>query len=148
MPSLNNRPNGITRHPLKGSRGNYLVKGNSSLYEDYLALRSDDKAIMDTLLSVATTDTNHFIAANDTLRVIAELSGYAPSTIMSSIKRLKALHLINSLQLPYEYVINPLFAIKGSECEIWKFIQTAEYYSDIPKSVHITCDGITLTANY
>jgi len=148
MPSLTNRPNGIPAHPLKGAGGNILLKTSSLAYKHYISLRSDDRAVLDTLLYVATTNTNHFIAAGAVLDIITEQSGYVTSSVMSSIKRLKNLELINALDLDYEYIVNPLLAIKGSECEVWKFIQTIQHKGTVPKDVQLTCGTLTLTSNY
>ena len=148
MPKLTNRKNGIKTHPLKGCKGNIILKTSSSYYDTYLDLRSDDKAIFDTLLYVANTNTNQFIANGDTLNQIVLKSGYAESTIRNALVRLSKIHLINPLTLPHEYMINPLLAIKGSECEVWKFIQTIEYNGNVPAEIATTCKEINLTSNY
>ncbi len=148
MPSLIHRPNGLTTHPLKGARGNILLKTTSNEYNTYLALRSDDKAILDTLLYVSSTNTNHFIVANHTLDVIVEKSGYAKKTVLNALTRLETYSLIAKLDLAYEYIVNPLFAIKGSECDVWKFIQTIQYKGNIPKDVTLTCETINLSTNH
>lgn len=148
MPTLTNRKNGLPVHPLKGCKGNIILKTSSSYYGIYLDLRSDDKAILDTLLYVAGTNTNQFIANGDTLTQIVTKSGYAESTIRNALVRLSKEHLINPLTLPHEYMINPLLAIKGTECEVWKFIQTVEFNGEVPKEIATTCADINLTANY
>lgn len=148
MPSLIGRKNGFKVNPLRGSKGNIVLKTNSLYYENYIDLRSDDKAIMDTLLYVTSTNTNHFVVANDTIDLIVRRSGYAESTIMNALTRLHSKDLIHTITLPYEYIVNPLFAIKGSECEVWQFIQLIQYKGDIPRDVILDCSTIRLNSNY
>jgi len=103
---------------------------------------------LDTLLYVAGTNTNQFIAQGATLEQIVIKSGYAASTISNALVRLNRLHLINQLTLPYEYMINPLLAIKGAECEVWEFTQTVEYKGVVPRDLLTTCNELPLSSNY
>ena len=148
MPSVKDRPNGLKQKVYKNTKGNILLKVNSTAYQSYINLRSDDKSIMDSLLYLMGNNTNHLILLGDTLEALVEQCGYSKGTIRATIPRLTRLHLISKGTLPGEYIINPLFAIKGNECEIWKFLQTIEYKGEIPSEVAINCSDITLNFSH
>ena len=148
MPSLSNRPNGLKRDVRTNTRGNVLIKINNSIYDEYKDLRSDSKAIMDSILYLMSTDSNHLIIEGDTLEALSQHCGYTVSTIRRLVQDLTRVELLMKLSLPYEYIVNPLFAIKGRECDIWQFIQQVEYSGDVPLNVKLTCETINLTTTF
>ena len=101
-----------------------------------MRLRTDDKTILDSILSLMGTNTNQIVVLGDTLEAISELSGYSTSTIKSSVSRLSKDKLIlPTYQLTAEYIINPSFAYKGNEDAIWEFIQAVHYKGNTPREV-------------
>jgi len=148
MPALTNRPNGVKQQPHTGAKGNILIKTNGDLYEVYITLRTDDKAVMDSLLYVMRTNSNHFTISGDTIDLVATHSGYNKRSILNSVSRLAPYGLLMPTGVDYEYIVNPTFAIKGKECEIWKFIQSVEYCNNIPSDVRLDCSESTLNTLY
>ena len=149
MPTLTDRENGVTVSVLKGTHGNIILKTSSSYYRAYSNLRADDTKIMDAILQIATTNTNHFVASGQTLQALVDISKYSQGAVQNALVRLNELHLISRTnKISGEYIVNPLFAIKGSECAVWQFIQAVECGNGRDSAYRITCEDLVLTANY
>ena len=150
MPSLTDRPNGIPSHVEAGTKGNILLKRNSNAYADYLQLRSDDKAVLDSILALMQTNSNHIILAGDTLLAVSEVSGYTVSSLRNPVARLAEMNFLQPVAqgVPAEYIVNPLFAIKGTESSIWSFIQAIQYKNDTPREVLIVDYETSLSTNF
>ena len=106
-----------------------VLKRKGNLYKKVLPkLRTDDKKILFSLLTFMTDNTNHIIVAGDTMQAVIKDTGFAEQTIKDSLSRLNKKGLIQGSKklLPFEYIINPLFAIKGNERDIWEFQHNIE----------------------
>ena len=137
MPSLTNRPNGIPVNVYKGTRGRIVIQPDKQLYRVYRDLRADDKVVMDALLELMQSDCNHLIVAGHTAKALEVSTGFTIATIRNSIVRLAATNLVCRTAETNELLISPVFAFKGNETEVWKFMQSIEYKGNIPKEVAI-----------
>ena len=135
MASLTNRPSGVKVHTTTGTRGNVTLLTNSSYFNVYRDLRSTDKKVLDVIMQLVSADTNHIIVAGDTASEIRSRTKYSASTVRHSVSRLKQSNLLNKLQLPSEFILNPMFAYKGSKAKVWKFLLSVEYKGNVPREV-------------
>ena len=123
-------------------RGEVTIKLDGKMYEEYNGLRGDDRVILDALIFVMEKDTNRFVLDDKTLEVLKAQTGYVVGSIKNAMVRLVKTHIVDRLPDNGGYYINPTFAIKGSECKIWKFIQSIQYKGNVPREVTINCHEI------
>jgi len=133
MASLTNRPSGVKVQAVKGTRGRITLQTNNKAFKVFKDLRSDDRRVLDSIMTYISTNTNHIIVDGDTLKLLKRDTGYTVATIRNSISRLKQSNLINKLQLDHEFIVNPLLAVKGDEQKVWEFIQMIHHKGNIPR---------------
>jgi len=137
MPSLTTRPNGVPVRPTVGTGHNITIKRTSKYFHGLQELRSDDNKVLNGVLTLIVTDTNQMMLGGDSLAELIRITGLSESTVRNSIVRLVESSYLLTTSLPTELIVNPAFASKGSEVSIWKFIQSIEYFGDVPREVTI-----------
>ena len=80
-----------------------------------------EKKVMMGILKYMEPDMNHVIINGETLVNIMNTTGLCKQQIRNCVTNLKKLHIIEPLRLRAEYIVNPLFAVKGNYDEVWKF---------------------------
>ena len=135
MPSLKDRPQGIPVNVGKGTGKDIILKRTNQLFYTYQKLRSDDRAVLDSLLQYANNDTNQLMLGGATLDAVIGTTGYTEATIRNCIVSLVKQTFIMKTPIQTELLINPTFAIKGNELAVWKFIQSVEYCGNVPREV-------------
>ena len=131
---------GTTIDVQKGTYGRLTINRDNKLYYVYKALRSDEKTIMDSILTYMDSASNIITVNGATLDAIVDDSGYSPKTVRNVLSLLCKTNLLEStLQLDREYIINPIFAIKGgNDISVWQAYQSLHYNNNTPKDVRVT----------
>jgi len=126
MSYLNNKPNGVKSKD-QDSNGKVELKTAGSLYKnEYVLLGHTAKQILAAILKYMEADLNTIHIGGETLKNIMEYTGYNEQVIRNHLRELYPL-IEKTRQIRGEYIINPTFAVKGSEQAVWDFYRTLEY---------------------
>ena len=105
---------------------NVEIKTKGKLYNNYfIGLNKTQKNIMTIVLQLMEKDLNTITFLGDTLKEIMDKTGYTENTIRKNLSLLYPL-IEPTKQSTREYIVNPMFAIRGDEAKIWKMYGSIE----------------------
>lgn len=112
------RENGIKKGVYSNSTKDVLVKVQGSLYHKFFVpMGKTEKNVLLSMLTLIDDDLNTIQVGGDTLTELVNLTGYNEQSIRNKLRNLHP--LIEKTSLRGEYIVNPLFAVKGSETQVW-----------------------------
>jgi len=98
---------------------------HSKLYKDVFSnLGNTSKRVMLVILSYMENDLNTIQVGGEVLDAMSKHTGYGAQTIRNQLAKLYP--LLEKTNLRGEYIVNPLFAVKGNEESVWKFYRGLE----------------------
>jgi len=104
-----------------------MLKVNGTIYmSEYVKLGQTAKTVISGLLKHMNNDTNLFYVGGDTLKKLVAHTGYSDATIRNQVSKIVKTNLIEHTSLRGEYIVNPLFAVKGDEKLVWKSYERIE----------------------
>mgnify|MGYP006883062210 CR=1 FL=1 len=113
------RINGNKKNADSGTDKFVVLNTKSSVYNKYYTSLSDsDKKILMALMDYCDNDMNTIQVSGNVGEAIESKYNIKVKTVQNAFKRLYP--LIEKTSLRGEYVINPLFAIKGNEDSVWR----------------------------
>ena len=122
------------------SRRLYTINPESPLNQLYRKLTAGEKAVLQSLLKFCSDHVNLIHIGGETLEALCLDTGYTSTSIRNAVTKIKRAHLIEPTGLKGEYIINPLYAIKGNYSSVWRTYQVIESQlrqSKGNKGVHI-----------
>ena len=118
---------GIRNKPSRFTDKSVELKVNGSLYVDcYMNLDGTAKHVINAILKYMDNDTNLIQIGGDTLQAIIDLTEYNEGTIRKAMVRLNKFSIAEKTNLRGEYIVNPLFAIKGNDISVWNTYRSLE----------------------
>ena len=117
-----------TKKSVKGANKSLMrLNQDSSLYNNvFTSLTSGVKVVMLAIGHYATDNKNLIHLGGDTIKAVAEETGFTVPSVRNAITALNKCGIIEPTGLKGEYIINPLFALKGNFYAVWKFYQAIE----------------------
>lgn len=113
------RENGNKVNVYANSNKDVMIKTTSLLYQDkFVGLGKTEKNVLFGMIRLMEDDMNTIQVGGDTLEQLCVDTGYSKQVIRNKLGSLYP--LIEKTSLRGEYVINPLFAIKGNPDKVWK----------------------------
>ena len=110
---------------LHGTLKDIVVKASGSLYQDkFVGLGKTEKNILLSLIRLMDDDMNTVQVGGDTLEEVCRETGYGKQVVRNKLGSLYP--LLEKTGLRGEYIVNPLFAIKGNETSVWKVYHKIE----------------------
>ena len=126
MSYLEDKPNGV-KSKQRESKGRVILKTDGSLYQkEFVRVGQTSKNIMLAILKYMEEDLNTIIISGETLKFIMQHTGYTEQVIRNHLRELYPL-IEKTRQIRGEYIVNPLFAIKGSEHAVWEFYSSLQH---------------------
>lgn len=114
------RESGIKRDVKCGTNKRVELKVKNDIYcNEYIGLGKTDKCVIAAVLMLIENDMNTIFIGGDTLDELSSITGYNAQTIRDSVVRLSRLFLLERTSVRGEYIVNPLFAVKGNEKSVW-----------------------------
>ena len=115
------RENGAKKKVDVNTKLDVVLKVNGKMYNEvYVNLRHTDKNVLSAMLKYMDNDLNTIQVSGDTLVALMGYTGYQMQTTRDSVVRLQKCKLVEGTGLRGEYIVNPLFAVKGNEDKIWE----------------------------
>lgn len=113
---------------VKGSNKSlFRILQESTIYNnEFTSLTSGVKVVMLAIGHYATDNRNLIHLGGDTIKAVAEETGYTVPSVRNAITALNKCGIIEPTGLKGEYIINPMFALKGDYRAVWKFYQAIE----------------------
>jgi len=109
------------------NRSRIHIDPTTILYKTvYSPLTAGVKVVLQAILSYTDSGTNLISIGGDTLEAIAEQTRFTKEGVRNAVAILKKANLIESTGLRGEYIVNPMFAIRGDYLEAWGSYQKIE----------------------
>ena len=117
---LENKPNGVKVKAITNTTKEVVLKIDSSLYiKNFIEVGQTGKNVMLAILKYMDNDTNLIQIGGDTLKLLVGHTGYSSQVIRNHLRCLYPM-LERTVSIRGEYIVNPIFAYKGYECEVWE----------------------------
>ena len=118
---------GIKSEVTKNTCKEVVLKVDGSLYREYfMSVGQTSKNVMLAILKYMDDDMNTIQVNGDTLDAIIDHTGYNKQVVRNQLVKLKP--LIERTNLRGEYIVNPMFAVKGNKDKVWKMYSKIERY--------------------
>ena len=118
---------GIKSNVARNTCREVVLKVDGELYKDYfIAAGQTSKNVMLAILKYMDDDMNTIQVNGDTLDAIIEHTGYNKQVVRNQLVKLQP--LIEKTSLRGEYIVNPMFAVKGDEKKVWNIYKKMEQY--------------------
>ena len=122
----------------KATQHTVVIKTNGTMYrDDYEPLDLTAKNVLSALLVFMDTHANTIQIGGDTLEELLKRTKYSEGTIRKALVRLNKIGLAEKTGLRGEYIVNPLFAIKGSEDKVWDMYKLIEVQRTLSQGTRI-----------
>lgn len=119
------RENGVKKKVDSNTKLDVALKVNGDMYKSvYASLRHTDKNVLSAILKYMDNDMNTINIGGETLVALIDYTLYKPQTVRDSVVRLQKNKLVESTGVRGEYIVNPLYAVKGNEAAVWALYKT------------------------
>ena len=104
-----------------------VINTNGSMYSDvFLKLGGTEMKVLLEILKHIDDGTNLVQIGGEYLLLIMINSGYSEKAIRNSLSKLNKVGICERTNLRGEYIVNPLFAVAGSEESVWRMYSRIE----------------------
>jgi hypothetical protein len=108
------------------SKAKIHISPHSSLHGAYSELKSGNKIVLLAIIHLCSDSLNTIFIGGNTLKELSKETGFTEPSIRNAVTKLKLSKLIEPTLLRGEYIVNPLYAIKGSCSLVWRNYQRIE----------------------
>lgn len=119
------RENGRTQDASYNTESYVAIKTKGSLYRDkFTSLSDGEKKVLMALLDFCDNDLNTIQVGGDVANAIEDTYSIKVKTIRNVLPKLYP--IVEKTHLRGEYIINPMFAVKGNEDSVWRMYSKIE----------------------
>lgn len=119
------RENGVRQDAEYNTDSFVAIKTKGSLYRDkFTSLSDGEKKVLMAILDFCDNDLNTIQVSGDVATAMEDAYNIKIKTIRNVLPKLYP--IVEKTHLRGEYIVNPLFAVKGSEDSVWRMYNKIE----------------------